>query len=112
MMLEDEEGRMTLREHVRLERSKEVRAGFLEQRRREGRLSCEVCSLSLAKKYGPTFENVVEVHHLSPLWKGTRVTTPDKLALLCPTCHRAVHFHRREPRTLDELRSALKGKRT
>lgn len=104
MAVDDLEGKRDLRQHVRIERSSEIRNRFLEQRRREERLNCEVCLLDFAEEYGQPFAEVLEVHHLHPLWKGPRVSTVDELALLCPSCHRAVHFHRREPLTLDDLR--------
>lgn len=49
------------------------------------------------------FSEVVEVHHRVPLWKGIQQTTTEKLALLCPTCHRVIHFRQKEPRDVDEV---------
>jgi len=99
----DEEGERKLVEHVRLERSARTRKQFLEERRRQGRVRCDACAEDLAQKYDSTFSEVVEVHHRVPLWKGVQKATGEMLALLCPTCHRVVHFRQKEPRAVEEV---------
>jgi hypothetical protein len=99
----DEEGQRKLVEHVRLERSARTRKQFLAERRQQGRVRCDACGEDLAQKYDSTFSEVVEVHHRVPLWKGVQKATGDMLALLCPTCHRVVHFRQREPRDVEDV---------
>jgi hypothetical protein len=107
----DEEGQRKLVEHVRLERSARTRKQFLEERRRQGRVRCDACAEDLAQKYDSTFSEVVEVHHRVPLWKGVQKATGDMLALLCPTCHRVVHFRQREPREVEEVARLVRRSR-
>jgi predicted HNH restriction endonuclease len=106
----DEEGQRKLVEHVRLERAARTRKQFLDERRRQGRVRCDACAEDLAQKYGATFSEVVEVHHRLALWKGVQRATGDMLALLCPTCHRVVHYRQREPRAVEEV-AGLVGRR-
>jgi hypothetical protein len=107
----DEEGQRKLVEHVRLERSARTRQHFLEERRRQGRGRCDGCAEDLAQKYDSTFSDVVEVHHRVPLWKGVQRATSDALALLCPTCHRVVHFRQKEPRAVEEVARLVRRSR-
>jgi len=107
----DEEGHRKMVEHVRLERSARTRKHFLEERKRQGRVRCDACAEDLAQKYNSTFSEVVEVHHRIPLWKGVQKATGDMLALLCPTCHRVVHFRQREPRDVEEVARLVRRSR-
>ncbi len=106
-----EEGQRKLVEHVRFERSARTRKDFLEERRRQGRVTCDACAEDLAHKYDSAFSEVVEVHHRVPLWKGVQKATGDMLALLCPTCHRVVHFRQREPREVEEVARLVRRQR-
>lgn len=76
---------------------------FLAHRRLEGNLKCDACGDDLGKQYGSAFSDVVEVHHRDPLWKSVQMPDKSKLALLCPTCHRVVHYRQREPREVEEV---------
>lgn len=107
----DEEGQRKLVEHVHLERSPRTRKRFLEERRSQGRVRCDACTEDLARKYGSTFSEVVEVHHQVPLWKGIQKTAGETLALLCPTCHRVVHYRQREPRDVAEVAQLVRRAR-
>ena len=91
--------------HLRRERdpklAKQKRQEILES---TGELACEVCGFVAAIKFPDIDADLVEVHHCTPLAaskKATIVTTAD-LALLCPTCHRAIH--RSDCMPVDEFR--------
>lgn len=89
------EGQRKLLSHYRRERSSSLRLKKLaEVRARYGKCVCALCGIDEASKYPRQFgERIFEVHHLSPL--STAVTpvrtTLDDLAVLCASCHRAVH---------------------
>ena len=92
--------------HLRRERdpklAKQKRQEILES---TGELACEVCGFVAAVKFPDIGSDLVEVHHCTPLAaskKSTIVTTAD-LALLCPTCHRAIH--RSDCIPVDEFRN-------
>ncbi len=59
-----------------------------------GRLRCEVCGF-VAEEVFPGWSDgpICEVHHRMPLSEaeGAVTTGLDDLAILCPSCHRAIH---------------------
>jgi hypothetical protein len=111
-MVFDPEGERRLVAHFQIERDPEVRRRFLAAREGEGRLACDACGVDLGAKYGRIFAKVVEVHHLVPIAAGVRRTALDDLALLCPTCHRVVHYRTVEPRSVEEVARIVGRPRT
>lgn len=89
------EGQRKLMSHYRRERSNSLRLKKLaEVRALHGKCVCALCGIDDTSKYPRQFgERIFEVHHLSPLaTAATPVrTTLDDLAVLCASCHRAVH---------------------
>lgn len=105
-----EEGRTFLRLHVDTERKPGNRQAILRLRRAKGALACDGCGVDLAAEYGEEHETVLELHHLRPLAKGVQKPKgTDDFALLCPTCHRVVHYRRAEPLRIDELRELIES---
>jgi len=89
------EGIRKLRQHWYLERDSSLpikaKEAFV---RKHGELFCEACGLRPVPTYG---HPLVDAHHRLPLSKyaaaGKIETSPKDFAILCPTCHRAVHKH-------------------
>jgi hypothetical protein len=87
------EGVRKLRQHWYLERDsslpKKAKQAFIEK---HGELFCEVCGLRPMPTYGCP---LVDAHHRLPLSRyaaaGKIETAPADFAILCPSCHRAVH---------------------
>jgi len=106
---EDEilEGRLLYRVHRRRERNPAIRdRKFQELERAGAEPACEVCGLPPRRAFGPGFESVLECHHLRPLRLGERTTRLVDIALLCATCHRAIHT-KGLLTTVSELRDSL-----
>ena len=59
---------------------------------------CEVCNFHLIIDGIP----VIECHHVDPVHRGIRVTRPEDLVCLCPTCHRIAH-QREFPYSVQEI---------
>ena len=87
------EGSPRLVTHLKRERSPQLaRKKKDDFKIKHGRLFCEACSSNLAV-YGKLADNIFEVHHRLPLSdsnKPVRTYLKD-LAVICPTCHRAIH---------------------
>jgi 5-methylcytosine-specific restriction protein A len=61
-----------------------------------GELRCEVCDLSEtqpSERFGALTGDIFECHHTKPLrtLTGSTKTRVADLAVVCPTCHRALH---------------------
>ena len=86
------EGDAKMRQHLTLERcSKAALAAKNLARQKTGFISCECCLSTPAKAYG---HELIDAHHIIPLadTKGmSRTPSAADFAMLCPTCHRAVH---------------------
>jgi len=88
------EGNRKLVSHFRIERA----AGLSEskknafRRKHGGKLFCECCGRD-HREYGKHAEAAFEVHHRRPLGatRGSVVTPPRDLAVLCSNCHRVIH---------------------
>jgi 5-methylcytosine-specific restriction enzyme A len=53
-----------------------------------------------------------DAHHPAPLAVGKRVTLPEHLQILCPTCHRRAHRKGRvQPFSLLELQAWVRAGR-
>ncbi len=89
------EGVRKLRQHWYLERDSSLPRKAKEAfEARYGELFCEACGLRPVPTYG---HPLVDAHHRLPLSKyaasGKISTAPSDFAILCPSCHRAVHKH-------------------
>jgi hypothetical protein len=89
------EGRLQVLAHRRRERSRFLIERKLDEFRRvHGSLHCEVCALPERGCYPAALAaSVFEVHHTSALARATmpRRTTLADLAVVCASCHRAIH---------------------
>ena len=105
------EGRLLYRLHRKRERDRTLarrkKAAVLASK---GELRCEVCDLNPSQLYGETLADLFDVHHVIPLSKaGEGTTRLSDLAVVCPTCHRALHKH--QPfLTPAELRKLVYGR--
>lgn len=74
---------------VRLRNHKLARAA-----KRHHGYKCQGCGLTPSKAYPGAGEGLVDAHHLEPLAsasaEGVQLTVED-FAVLCPSCHRAIH---------------------
>jgi len=102
------EGARRLREHIEIERKHELRRMILDLKAARGGLMCEGCGQDPGDKYGPGYSEVLEVHHKIPLSRGVQQAEPTDFAVLCPTCHRVVHYGRYEPLSIGELKERLR----
>jgi predicted HNH restriction endonuclease len=91
------EGRLLVKAHRLRERNKSIIKKRKSAMRQElGKLRCEVCDLTeheSADRFGASARDIFECHHRVPLQNldGTRTTRVSDLAVLCPTCHAAIH---------------------
>ena len=84
------EGRTVTEAHKRRERNPNLRRKLISNRRRAGRLTCEICGS--IEPQSPLGESMFEAHHILPLATGEeRKTKLADLALLCANCHRMIH---------------------
>ncbi len=74
--------------HLMVERSKAV----VQALKDNSTSACEICGLRFAERYGV---DCIEAHHKVPIssYTSKHVVKLDDLALLCPSCHRAVHIY-------------------
>jgi hypothetical protein len=102
------EGRKYLRTHVVTERKSANRKYILELRSQRGPLVCDACGMDMGGRYGPEHRETLELHHRVPLARGAqRPKGTDAFALLCPSCHRVVHYRRDDPMDVEVLRARL-----
>ncbi len=105
---ESVEGAVLEYQHKRRERDRKLVQRKKDELLRAGRpLLCEACDVDVADEYDLVTGAVIECHHRLPLANGVRTTKLADLALVCPTCHRALHSRSRWP-SVDELRKHLK----
>jgi predicted HNH restriction endonuclease len=80
--------------HQQIERDKKLRdAKIRDFVERHGRVFCEICSFSFSDTYSFLADDIIQVHHQTPLGlldKSTRTTLND-LMLICANCHFAIH---------------------
>jgi hypothetical protein len=88
------EGNPELVAHIRRERSPAlVKAKLQKVRAESGRLECACCGFDAKVAFPGLGFPIVEVHHRTSLatYEASMPTSLDDLAVLCPTCHRALH---------------------
>lgn len=91
------EGDAKLVRHLHRERDPDLRRHKIAQvRERTGELTCEACGFDALAAY-VGIEDACEVHHRVEIAKGPRFTTLDDLAILCASCHLAIHRIRPMP---------------
>lgn len=98
---DDEEGVLEGRLIWRWHRQRERVPGKAAEKKAKmrstlGQLHCEVCDLSEAQataRFRSLTGDIFECHHTKPLHTltGTTTTRVADLAVVCPTCHRALH---------------------
>jgi len=109
------EGRIVYRLHKLRERSASVARKTKElMRDRLGQLKCEACGCGeegLRLRFHLDEADLFECHHRAPLGAndGPVTTQPDHLAVLCPTCHRAIHKMSPVP-SVESLREIIESK--
>lgn len=91
------EGDAKLVRHLHRERDPDLRRDKIaEVRERTGELACEACGFDALAAY-VGIENACEVHHRMEIAKGPRLTGLKDLAILCASCHSAIHRIRPMP---------------
>lgn len=86
------EGKVVTEAHLKRERDPKIRKSLLAQRKRLGKLTCEICSCTSLCAVEDLGDAMFEAHHILPLFIGQeRVTKLKDIALLCANCHRLVH---------------------
>jgi predicted HNH restriction endonuclease len=88
------EGRRAVVIHLRRERNAAiVRAKRDSARLADGSLECEACGANSLRSFPTLGVDIWEVHHRIPLStiESSTSTSLADLAILCPTCHRAIH---------------------
>lgn len=104
------EGRITLGQHFRRERSPLLVKKFKERLAKDGPLRCSICDFSFSDVYGEKLgKGFIEAHHKRPLGEseGERETKLDDLVAVCSNCHRMLH--RLIPvLTVDKLKRIMK----
>lgn len=91
------EGRILTRLHSYRERDRGIVSVAKNLfRARHGLLSCECCGIVPGFWYGSRADDCIQAHHRTPLEEllPDTLTTPEDLALLCPSCHAVIHAKR------------------
>ena len=99
-----------LQSHLRTERSRNRTLPKIKVREaieRDGAVFCVVCHEDWQSRFG-TDVPIIDCHHLTPLGTNEESveTGTEDLALVCPTCHRALH-RMEDPSDIDGLRLRL-----
>lgn len=81
------EGKRILKEMLVAERDRGMSKIVKEENRARngGVIVCEGCDFTDEQR------SLFDAHHLDPLGKGPRWSSPESFAVLCPTCHRWAH---------------------
>jgi 5-methylcytosine-specific restriction enzyme A len=86
------EGRTLTEIHKRIERNSTLRRRFVNTRKEQGKLRCDLCGTEPRTTDPKMADAIFEVHHLIPVSQaGERKVIFSDLALLCANCHRSVH---------------------
>jgi hypothetical protein len=101
----DEEGRKSIGQHVRYERSSKNRALAIEI---HGTV-CVVCGFDFDKIYGADYaDGYIQVHHKKPLSEHQGKVDPETdLVPLCANCHVMSHRRRVSLTSIEELKELL-----
>ncbi len=90
------EGKRVRTNHLRIERSNNLRSYFLRNSLRP--VLCDMCHVNNDRRY-PWTQNLIEIHHLLPLASSVEIdrqrTSLRDIVPLCPSCHRSIHVYYR-----------------
>jgi hypothetical protein len=92
----------------RYERDRGARKACLD----EHGTNCMVCGLSFAERYGAIGEGFIHVHHLKPLaaiQRNYNINPKTDLVPVCPNCHSMLHYRRKTPFSIEQLKAKLRG---
>lgn len=106
--IEGQEGRATLRVHMRRERSQKLIKAFKASLKS---FACEACGDDMEAIYGELGAGYIEAHHKLPvaqIEEGQKTKLSD-LAALCANCHRIIH--RNGLISVEALATHLKARR-
>lgn len=53
--------------------------------------TCGICNFNFEEKYGLHGKGFIEMHHLSPISEGKRISKINDLLPVCSNCHRMLH---------------------
>lgn len=85
------EGKRLMREHLRTERSTNLRKFFFAAK---NVYICDACNINPKDMY-PWITNILEIHHLLPLSSSvttnSKGTSLDDVVAICPNCHKSIH---------------------
>lgn len=89
-----------------------VEAKIRDVQRIRGRILCEACNMDPVQRYGEGVALLCEVHHRTAISTAIDLVTTRlaDLAILCPTCHRAIHLRDPMP-NVEAFRDELQGLR-
>jgi hypothetical protein len=90
IVITDQEGRSSLRNHLYKERSSKLVAAFKQSL---SNYDCCICGFNFERTYGKLGKNFIEAHHTKPvayLKEGEVVSIKDFVAV-CSNCHRIIH---------------------
>lgn len=82
------------------------------KKKNDGKVFCQICGFDFAKVYGEVFQNIIHVHHKTPLYKVKQsyVLNPQKdLIPVCPNCHIVIHSKKDDFYTIDEVKDFLQN---
>jgi predicted HNH restriction endonuclease len=104
------EGDARMYAHFRRERNVTlVQAKRDQAQNSEGQLQCEACGFVTQLTYPGLEGDICEVHHRTPLGEFEEAETRLRdLAILCPSCHRAIH-RTRPLMSVEEFHERLAG---
>ncbi len=107
------EGKTVFRMHRSKERDRHLRNEKIRdsQLRNGGAVPCQICGIDYSEVFGLS-RPLIDSHHLVPLSEVDVETTTSlsDLALVCPTCHRALHMSE-NCSDLESLRQRLRDYR-
>lgn len=69
---------------------------------------CKVCEFDFEKNYGEHGKEFIEVHHLKPLHslkESSLINPATDMTVLCANCHRMIHRDRKNPLTIEQLKT-------
>jgi len=111
-IIEVQEGRRRLVEHMRRERKPALVVALKKQwlEKNNGRLPCQVCGFDFLETYGPLGAGFAEAHHkefLADAPDEGRSSSLRDFAVVCANCHRMLHQSPEYP-TIEALRGRVR----